>query len=306
MKKNFDKTQHIIILGNSGFIGKKLEKYLYEKITKDTKIIGMSFPQIDLTNKHNTKLMLENLFDLNSIVILCAGVKRQIGDSIDTFLQNINMSANVCKVLQEKPVKKFIFFSSAAVYGEDVQYNGINENTPACPKSYYGTAKFTSECLLRKTIDDKDGNSLVILRPPLVYGPNDTSFSYGPSGFINSAIKKQPITLWEDGSELREFVFVDDLIKIIYNIIVQDVEVSVLNIATGKSHSYQDVIKIVSNLVDYKVKINSRQRTKEKVDHKFSNELLLKILPEFNFTNLEEGIRKTFESEYQRFKGGTE
>ena len=61
--------------------------------------------------------------------------------------------------------------------------------------------------------------SLLILRPALVYGKEDLSYSYGPTGFIYKAINFEELVLWGDGSELREFIYVEDVAKIVDQLI---------------------------------------------------------------------------------------
>ena len=67
----------------------------------------------------------------------------------------------------------------------------------------------------------------------------------------------------------------------------------VLNIASGESYSFVDILNIIRPLTNSEININSRKRSKDKVDHHYHIDKLLKLLPGFKFTPLKEGIQKT-------------
>ena len=150
---NFRRVQdagisNIVVLGHSGFIGRQLMQSLRTSFLS-LKITGLSHPDVDLTNAEAVK-KLEPYFQPDTAVVMCSAFKKQWGDHLDGFHQNISMVVNVARVLENRPVKKFMYFSSAAVYGEDVAHEIISEQTPVCPTSFYGIAKYSSECVLRK------------------------------------------------------------------------------------------------------------------------------------------------------------
>ncbi len=292
---NSGEISRIVILGHTGFIGSHLMKTFVSQLP-NVETIGLASSCHDLTKESDVEA-ISNYFDMGTLVVMCAGIKKQYGDSIDTFSKNLKMATNLCRVLDRKPVRRFIFFSTADVYGEDVNNMGITEETPVNPVSYYGMAKYTSECLFRKT--KKQESSLLILRPPLVYGPGDPGKIYGPVGFIKAAVNNEPITIWGDGAELRESVFIEDLADIVRQLAFCDYD-GVVNTVSGQSHTFRDMLEMISGMVPYKLQIASRPRTKKKVDNVYYNKLLLTLLPDFTFTSLEEGIRQTFDAERQR------
>ena len=149
--------KRVVLLGNKGFIGAHLEARL-KRLGLEYR--GYDLPEIDLTKSCDIPL------DAETTVVMTAGVKRQWGDTIDAFQQNIAMAANVARAINKQQVGRMILFSSAAVYGEQHENLHINEDTPIRPTSLYGAAKFASECVLR---------GCVALRPALIYGPGDTS-----------------------------------------------------------------------------------------------------------------------------------
>jgi len=284
--------QRVVILGHNGFIGSQVMRAFSENAPADIELIGRSFPELDLT-KWDDVATLTDIFDMNTAVVLLSGIKKQMGDTLEIFSQNMEMVVNFCNLLREYPVKRLVYFSSAEVYGEDVPNTSISEETPVHPVSFYGVAKYASEGLLRKVIHSNKDSSLVILRPPLIYGMGDTSRGYGPTGFVWLAANAKEITLWGDGTELREFVSVEDLARVTYHLTFHSYD-GVVNVATGQSHSFQEVLGIISRLIDQPLQVNSRPRTKGKVDQGYTNHLLKNLLPDFNFTDLNDGIQKMF------------
>ena len=150
----------IVIIGYTGFIGSNIFKYLKNKSNYD--FILVSTKEIDLIKKESVK-KLSKCITNDCIVIMCAGIKKQLGDNLDVYDGNNAIINNFCRSVVLSSPKKVIFFSSASVYGEDVAYvEKITEKTPVKPKSFYGVSKFTSELLLERIC--KDNNiQLVIL-----------------------------------------------------------------------------------------------------------------------------------------------
>ncbi|MDD2752729.1 MAG: NAD(P)-dependent oxidoreductase, partial [Candidatus Omnitrophica bacterium] len=293
----FPEIKRVVILGDSGFIGTHLYGH-FKKVYPGLELLGFSFPKLDLAKKEDA-LSLAQVFDAQTLVIMCSGIKKQWGDNLDNFSQNLSMAENICTLLEKNPVRRFVYFSSAEVYGEDTENSQISENTPVNPTSFYGIAKFASERLLKKTIQPGGETSLLILRPSTVYGPGDSSKGYGPVGFLESILQKKEVSLWGDGQELREFVFVHDLVKAVAALAFCDYA-GVVNIASGKSRKFKEILEIILKVVPLSFQTNSRPRTKHKVDQVFSNDLLRKLLPGFSFTTLEKGIEQIYLEEYKQ------
>jgi len=294
--------KRIVILGHSGFIGSNLEHYLQEKYL-NIELVGRALPSIDFT-KEEELIALKDFFDTNTAVVMLAAIKPNIGNDLEAFTKNVQMVANLCKLLQKNPVARLAYFSSAAVYGEDVHNLHITEETPINSRSYYGISKYACERLLWKTFNEQNNeqknSSLLILRPPVIYGPGEKEVIYNPAGFAKKTLNHEKITLWGDGSEKREFIFIDDIIKIVDYFIFHDYS-GILNVASGKSYTFNEIIDALSKL-GYKAQVDSRKRTKEKVDNAFDNNLFVKLMPGFKFTNLRDGIRKVVEYEANKKK----
>lgn len=292
--------ERVIIFGHDGFIGKQVCDF-FSKHNPKLEVIGKSFPPFDLTSEEAVS-GLKDFFDMNTAVIMLSAIKPNFENDLGTFTKNVQMITNLCKLMQERPVRRFIYFSSAAVYGEDIHNTNITEQTPINARSYYGMAKYACEQLLWKTFDEQQNNSLFILRPPVVYGPGEPVISYNPAGFLKKILNKEKLILWGGGTEKREFIFIDDVARLVHYFTFHDCD-GMLNIASGRAYTFKDAVDIISKLVNFKFQVDSRKRTKDKVDNEFNNKQFVKLLPDFKFITLEQGLKKSFDYESNKDNG---
>lgn len=280
----------LVIVGHTGFIGKNI----YQNLINNSKyeIVGISTNQVNLLD-NNSSHILSEIIPSNSVVIMCVGIKKQLGDNLEIFRDNLSIIKNFSEAMIKSKPAKILFISSTSVYGEDVVYDhSISEETPVQPRTYYGIAKYTAERILKKVCRDNQLH-LMILRPPLVYGKDDVSMGYGPTGFTYKYVNGEKIILWGNGSEYREFIYIDDVGKIICRLINNNFS-GTLNLVSGKSYTYEDVLNKLKKITNSHINIESRKRSKDKVDHHYSNKLIQTILGGFRFTILEEGLNKTY------------
>lgn len=138
-------------------------------------------------------------------------VQNSILDISNDALINIIGTINLIKVSQKYAVKKIVFASSAAVYGNP-NVLPISVSHPARPLSPYGTSKKTAEdyLLLAKELFNLD---YVILRYSNVYGPRQTPSGEGGvvSIFTNHIINNEQPIIYGDGLQTRDFIYVEDV-----------------------------------------------------------------------------------------------
>ncbi|MDP3734347.1 MAG: NAD-dependent epimerase/dehydratase family protein, partial [Nanoarchaeota archaeon] len=280
--------KRIVILGHSGFVGNNIFHFLHKKYPA-VEIIGKSSNDIDLTSEEQTQ-KLQQCFNLDTVVIMTSGIKSNYGNDLSTFHKNVVMAENVCKILSTYPVRKFIFLSSIAVYGVDSNNTAITEKTPVITDSYYGLSKYISEELLALEFLKCKDSSLIIVRTPTIYGPHEKITAATPSGFLTTYLQGGEVTLWGDGSDLREFLFIDDLVKAIDLLIFSDFS-GVLNIGDGLGNSYTEAVNFISQLLGKKLSIHSKERSKQKVDKIYDSSLFKSLFPDFLFTPLEKGLQ---------------
>ena len=281
-KKNF------IIFGNTGFVGKNLEAYIKLKYKKNF-VFGFGSKKIDLTKKKDA-LKLKKYINSNSIIFFLSFNKKQLNSSIFDFEKNYLMIKNFFELIKIRKPKKIIFFSTQSIYGEDTHNLKTTEKTIPDPVSYYGIAKYTAERLLLK-IANEEKLSLIIVRTPRIYGPGDSPKNYGPTKFTHHFVKNIPLIIWGDGEEKRDYIHIDDVVKILDKLIKLDFKGEV-NICTGKPYSFKQLIQIIKKLVKREIIIKQKNRTRSKVDQIMKNSFLIKTIGNYRFKKIEKGIKE--------------
>ena len=128
-----------------------------------------------------------------------------------------------------------------------------------------------------------------------MYGVFDFSRGYGPTSFTYNALENKEITIWGDGTEMREFIYIGDLARITIDLLNNN-QTCILNTVSGTSYNFMEIVNILQNVTNKPLKVNFRQRTKLKTNHNFDNSKLKRNLPNFKFTDLDKGIRKLCEA----------
>lgn len=188
-----------IILGASGFVGKKLMPHITDAIA----------PTIRLDSAANVG-ELKDLIHNGDTIIMLAALTPGRGSQRDILLTNIRMIENLLIAMEGKDIRHFINFSTDSVYPINDHY--INEETDMKPDSLYGLSHMVREKMLADAIDEE---KLTIFRPTGIYGVGDTHGSYGINRFIRDAKESGKITLFNEGKDVRSHVYIDDVINIV-------------------------------------------------------------------------------------------
>jgi len=282
-------AKKIFIIGAGGFIGGRLlEKFLQE--TSET-IIGYTFSECNLlsTESINTSLSCAKGSD---IVIVAASVTRLRENSFNSMIKNIQMAENLSSFLMKNTVSHVIFLSTVDVYGLGTEGVILTEDILPQPNDYYATSKLVSEYLLRRSLSIK-GIPLTILRLSGVYGPGDEGKST-INALVRSALTNGVITLHGDGSNKRDFIYVDDIYKIVLEAIHNKADITV-NIATGNSFSIKEIAEIIETVLDIDVmiefstpKVSSDNRIKHMI---YNIQRFRDFFPNINFIHIKDGIK---------------
>ena len=134
---------------------------------------------------------------------------------------------------------------------------------------------------------------MLILRPSLLYGAGDTHNSYGPNRFLRTATSEGKITLFGNGEEKRDHVYIKDLSRLIGLSLTRRSK-GVLNVATGNSTSFFDVAQAIVELCGDQMEIKCLPRQVAITHRRFDIAATLKAFPSFQYTSLREGISEAF------------
>jgi UDP-glucose 4-epimerase len=278
----------VVILGSTGFIGAALLAELQKH--NSLLVEGHHSSNLDLTSEDCVDRLCEVVDDATILIVTARS--RRTWDQFESFLDDIAIDTNVARCLSQKRVKKCLYFSSLSVYGDASTNLSITEDTAIAPTSLYGVAKFAGECVIRQ-VAKQAGMPLVVFRPCMVYGPGDTSHAYGPARFIKSILQKGQVRLFGDGAELRDYLFIQDLVGITIQFAFGD-QRGTYTLATGHSHSFQEIIAYLRKVTEREFDVIHVNRDRPKVDQKIDPAKLLGTLPGLHFTESEQGLAETY------------
>ena len=152
----------------------------------------------------------------------------------------------------------------------------------------------TRELMLKNKFEEL----LCILRPTLIYGPGDTHDGYGPNRFVGLAVKNKTLSIFGNGEEKRDHIFVEDLVKIIFKCIEKKA-LGILNLVSGKVYSFKYLAKLIIAQSKSKSKLIKIKR-KGPMPHNgyrpFNKILLKHYFQETKILPIKIGIRKYIES----------
>tara|TARA_B100000989_G_C19527916_1_gene467936 strand:- start:1914 stop:2753 length:840 start_codon:yes stop_codon:yes gene_type:complete len=273
-----------IILGQKGFVAKSLINFLKEK-NIDHSSIGknqINFLYSDSINKLKNKI--RKLDNFNLIIISAIAPAKNIYD----YEKNITILSNIIKSINLNKIRKIVYLSSDAVYSDTK--NKISENSETKPSSIHGIMHLHRENLLKIFIPNK---KLLILRPTLIYGRNDTHNSYGPNRFMRLAIKNKDIKLFGRGEELRDHIHISDVVKIIY-LSLKSNKFGIYNVVTGKIISFNKLAEksIEKSLSKSKIILTKRYGRMPHLGlRQFNNIRLKKEFKNYKFSNIDQKLK---------------
>jgi len=301
-----------IVTGGAGFIGSHIVDALIERGIEVFVIdamysgreenLGKKFPKEnlfkhDIVEKHNINKIFEKLRP-EAVFHLAAqiDVRKSVDDPISDATTNIIGSLNVVEAAYRFGCQKFIFSSSGgAIYG-DANSIPTAENHQANPISPYSITKLTVERYLH-SYHCIYGLQYIALRYANVYGPRQNY--RGEAGvvaiFCNNMLHKKPSTIYGDGKQTRDYVYVEDIVKA--NILALEKKfVGACNISTGIESDVNTIARYIKKSTGYEGEIiNTSAKAGEVQRSCLDYSLAKKVLGWEPRVSLKDGLQKTVE-----------
>jgi len=259
--------QKILVAGGAGFIGSHIVEALLETGAEVTALDNLStgrmsnlkncmhnrnfhFVKGDVRNAGQVRAAVKNIDAVfNDAAIV--SVRLSIENPILVNEVNVGGTLNLLKASIDSEVKRFVQASSASVYG-DADMLPIAEETPVRPISPYAVSELAAESYAR-AFHEVYGLGTVCLRYFNVYGPRQ---SYSPytgaiTIFMNQLMKSEPVTIFGDGEQTRDFVYVEDVASA--NVLAlrkKEAMGEAFNIATGTATSINRLANTLMEIVD--------------------------------------------------------
>lgn len=307
------KDNTFLVTGSAGFIPSHLiDKLLslgYQVIGLDDLSIGSKEAMRSFIDNRNFQFIKGDVCDykllkrlIPQVKYLYHGAVRGVSLSTDEPIKDLTVNTESTLMLldlaHKNKISFFIYPSSASVYG-DPKHLPENEEDNPVPLSPYGVSKLASEryCLVYHKIYNLP---VVCLRYFNNYGPRQRKDSlYGGviSIFFEQALNGQDLTVYTDGKQTRDFIFVEDTITATVACIDNEKVIGeVINIATGKETSINSLVKKVIEISGKKVGITYvDKRLIDNIQRRVADIKKARRLLSFSAkTELEEGLKKTF------------
>ncbi len=285
----------VLITGGSGFIGNAVAMELISRGFETAGIVrradaqtplGMESIFADLTSFESVKDALGGrTFDV--IVDAAAKIPPGAGEHEDYF-DNIVMSRNILKALENHPPLYFVKLSTVDVY----KISGIiTESSEVSPQNYYSLSKRIGEQFV-ELWGSNFGVPTCILRLCQIFGEDDRSKKFIPS-IIKSIKKTGTVILNGDGMDLRDYLFIEDVGRITAEFCERKTA-GIFNIASGKSQSLIQIVNIVREIADKDFRIEYRVRTKPRIDYVYDIRKLTEALGALELTPLQAALKKIY------------
>lgn len=290
------KDKKILITGIYGFLGTHLAK----KLQFNNEVIGINLPNSD-SSLSDIKIIEGDLSDPETLqnintdidFIFHFGSPTSVvqfkKNPIKCFNSTINGMKNVLEYAKTNSIKKLIYPSSASVYSNNPQPH--SENVIPKPSNQYGVAKIECEKLANEYINDVNSIGLRIFA---AYGPGEEkkqNLSSVINLFLNDVSKNEIPVIFGDGTQTRDFIYIDDVITAILN----SAEISqqgIINVGSGNSISFNQIIEKIGIHTGKKISPQYVKKELSYVENLQADTQLMKSVLNINPISIDSGITK--------------
>ena len=300
----------VLITGGAGFIGSHLVDALLAKGYAVRILDDLSFgkrsnlpldnPKVELLvgSVADAALVSRAAAGCQAVVHLAAvaSVQASVDDPVSTHQSNFIGSLNVCEAMREQGIRRVLFASSAAVYGNNGEGQAIDEDTPKAPLTPYASDKLASEYYF-DFYRRQHALEPVIFRFFNIYGPRqDPSSPYSGviSIFTERAQQGVPISLFGDGEQTRDFFYVEDLVALLVQALEKPaVDVGAINVGLNGVTSLNQLLEALGTVVGGLPPVTYGPARAGDIKHsRANNARLLECFELPAITPLTEGLRR--------------
>lgn len=284
----------ILVTGATGLLGTNLVKELQDeghKIKAMSRSLGY-----ELLDRELTKEVIEN-FKPEVVYHLAANAAESRGQvsPIDMTDRNLNIFLNVLVPSINIKVKRFIYTSSVAVYGEaEVPYS---EDDIIKPKDVYGVNKAACEQIL-KILSKVHGFDYTIFRPHNIYGPHqDMSNPYKNvvALFMRNIMEDKELTIFGEGKMRRAFSYVDDVIEVFVEALNDTFKNQTVNVGSSIEVDLMTLLTKIEDIAGKKAIVNHLPARPQEIYNFLASHRKQNTLFNYHETPLSVGLQRTWD-----------
>jgi UDP-glucose 4-epimerase len=260
--------RRILVTGGAGFIGSFIVEALVAEGCRVTVYDNFRTGyRENLASVSDEIVVIEHtILDYDRLLEACRGqdaichqaaqleITRAIDDPIEDLQTNTAGTLNVFKAAVEAGIEWVVFASSAGVYGQAVETPQHENTHPTKPNWAYGVSKLATE-KYAAIFRDLHGLQTTGLRYGIVYGPREW---YGRvlTIFLKRALEQQPLVVFGDGEQIRDFVHVDDVVEMNLLCLRDERAASeILNVASGVGTTINELAAVVREISGHDLEI---------------------------------------------------
>ena len=302
-----------LITGGAGFIGSHLVKHVLgaggnvrvvdNLSTGSAKRLSQIRESVQLVTGDlaDNSVAAEVVKDVDYVLHQAAvpSVQRSVLDPVGTHRSNVTATLNLLENSRKVGVRRFVYAASSSAYG-DTEVLPKSEEMPANPLSPYALQKWVGERYC-KLYHELYGLETVSLRYFNVFGPGQDPYSEYSAvipKFTTKLLAKEPITVYGDGEQSRDFTYIDNVIQAnLLALRAPNAPGEVCNIGCGQRVSLNQLIQILEELLKVRAQVTYAPAKQGDVRHSLADitkaTRVLGYVPE---TEIEEGLRRTVEA----------
>ena len=294
----------ILVTGGNGLVGRHLNDILPEALYVSSK-------DYDLIDRYQTDVMLD-FYKPNVVINLAAkvgGILDNMNNPVQYLEENTLINTNLLRSCYNHDVDKVISMGSTCMYPDvldeyPMKEDSIFDGSPPTENFAYAMSKRVMATQIDSYVKEYNKNWSYLIQCNL-YGEYD-KYEEHHSHFVSALIKKiyeaeNDVEIWGTGKPLRQFMYAGDLARVIKYIIENNIKGN-FNVAPNYVHSIEEITKIglkTCSKEDLKINYNNT-----KPDGQYRKDVesskLMSVLKDFEFTSLEEGIRRVYDNFSQR------
>ncbi|MFI8742323.1 NAD-dependent epimerase/dehydratase family protein [Stutzerimonas zhaodongensis] len=277
----------ILVTGGAGFIGSNLIDALVARGYPVRVLDNLSTGKRgNLPDDGSVELIVGDVADAQAMrravqgcravvhLAAVASVQASVDDPVGTHQSNLVGTLNLCEAMRETGVRRVVFASSAAIYGNNGEGQPIDEDTPKVPLTPYAADKLASEHYL-DFYRRQHGLEPAVFRFFNIYGPRqDPSSPYSGviSIFTERAQKGLPIAVYGDGEQTRDFLYVGDLVELLLQALeLPVVEVGAVNVGLNQATSLNQLLDAVGDVLGGLPKVSYQAARQGDIRHSRAN-----------------------------------